>query len=320
MVDLKLKKANFRQPEKAMTTGSMAGAMPAATMAGEDNPKREFVREPGRVKYSKAIKANHVGHASKLQNAIYNPMETAVLNGWKSLQRAVVAEANKIEKSSIVIRKDYVEQVLGIMDTETLKMMEDLVGVTDKQAASILAAEQGRTGRVMDADKKAAVQGRISAKAKNTLGKSIESINGTIKTRVRSVLETGLDEEKTTAQIADDINAVFESEDYGHAKTIARTETTKFVNGARMEALSGMGFGKKVWFHSGHIDPRDGRPDGHGPNHLALDGIEIPMADPWTDPGNGHKLMFPGDPAAEAEDVVNCGCTFSESVADAEEE
>jgi hypothetical protein len=30
--------------------------------------------------------------------------------------------------------------------------------------------------------------------------------------------------------------------------------------------------------------------------------------------------MFPGDPAAEAEDVVNCGCTFSESVADAEEE
>lgn len=54
-------------------------------------------------------------------------------------------------------------------------------------------------------------------------------------------------------------------------------------------------------------NPMNGQKD-HA-NHWALDGVVINDGDVFTDPRNGDKLRFPGDPEASAKSTIFCRCT-----------
>lgn len=93
------------------------------------------------------------------------------------------------------------------------------------------------------------------------------------------------------------------------AETIVRTEVHRIYSvalDAQFEGFLQTGVDrtkvKKKWVSGPY---RKGRRE----DHQAMDGKAVAYDDPFMLP-NGNLLMFPGDPAGPAEEVINCGCTW----------
>jgi len=89
------------------------------------------------------------------------------------------------------------------------------------------------------------------------------------------------------------------------SETIARTEGVKAVSQARLESfqqtLDAAGLGPEASERTWHTT-MDGR---ERLTHAAMNGQVRPMGAPFASP-SGARLMFPGDPSAPADEVVNC--------------
>lgn len=89
------------------------------------------------------------------------------------------------------------------------------------------------------------------------------------------------------------------------AETIARTETIKVLNVARQEATDQVvedtgidpGTVTRTWMATLDARTRD--------THAEMDGQTVGLDEPFVSP-SGAVLMFPGDPDAPAEEVINC--------------
>lgn len=95
------------------------------------------------------------------------------------------------------------------------------------------------------------------------------------------------------------------------SETIARTESLRAVSAGRAEAFAqtmeqaGLRPGEveRVWNAT-----RDGRTRD---THRAMNGqVVVGMDTPFVSP-SGAKLLFPGDPKAPAEEVINCRCAVT---------
>lgn len=102
------------------------------------------------------------------------------------------------------------------------------------------------------------------------------------------------------------VQAELGTESMRRATTIVRTEVSRafaLASGQRLaqaaEKVPGL---QKQWRRSGKIHSRW--------NHDAIDGQVVDVKQPFTLPShNGPvKMMFPHDPAAPVEEVINCGC------------
>jgi hypothetical protein len=91
------------------------------------------------------------------------------------------------------------------------------------------------------------------------------------------------------------------------AETIARTETTRVLNTARqettMQVVDDAGIPVddvvRTWSATDDNRTRD--------THREMDGQERGLNEPFDSP-SGAQLMYPGDPEAPAEEVINCRC------------
>lgn len=100
------------------------------------------------------------------------------------------------------------------------------------------------------------------------------------------------------------------------AGVIARTETHGASNYGTQRMAESIGVPmRKVWI-SGQDDrvrkiPRDGY------DHRQMDGVKVGMDEPFLVPskaGPPDAIMYPGDPAGAAGNVINCRCTLSHEV------
>ena len=97
------------------------------------------------------------------------------------------------------------------------------------------------------------------------------------------------------------------------AETIARTEGLRVTGIARKEAfrqvVEDTGIDRsqirRVWNATQDARTRD--------SHAAMDGQEVGLDEPFTS-GAGHRLMFPGDPQAPPEEVIQCRCVVTNRV------
>lgn len=95
--------------------------------------------------------------------------------------------------------------------------------------------------------------------------------------------------------------------------TIARTEALRITNQARTEAIrqavDDLGLDRRrvtrVWNATMDDRTRD--------SHANMDGQEVALDEPFIS-GLGNRLMFPGDPSAPIEDVINCRCVVTNMV------
>lgn len=102
------------------------------------------------------------------------------------------------------------------------------------------------------------------------------------------------------------------------AETIARTESLRSTNMARQAAIGQMqeqtGLEdnriKRIWNATMDSRVRD--------THAEMNGQERGKEEPFVSPA-GFELMFPGDPAAPAAEVINCRCVLTLEIKDDEE-
>jgi hypothetical protein len=267
------------------------------------------------VEFKKALEA----HAKKIQDAIYPEVEKHCIKGYKRFMDAALGSIGEIKKALVIRKDDIVTRTLSAMDDETKGMMADLVNAEKSSRDKIIKAEMERTKKKLSDDQIKKLNDELDKRYEKLAEDASTNISATAKERVRGILEKGLSDDKSTGELTSMVKDLFEGagtdkDSWPWARTIARTEALKYANTTRFAEMNAMGFQKKQWFHSGHADSRDGGKDGLGPNHLDLDGVIVGMDEPFIDPGNGHELMFPGDPGAEPEDVICCGCTCSEAV------
>lgn len=95
------------------------------------------------------------------------------------------------------------------------------------------------------------------------------------------------------------------------AERLVRTTYTASANTAAQESVKKDGYDGKGWLSS-----RDARVRRQKPNqpfdHAELDGLEVPVDEPFESPVSGQRMMFPGDRSlgAHGGEIYNCRCTI----------
>ena len=141
----------------------------------------------------------------------------------------------------------------------------------------------------------------VVAFASKEAGLLVSSVSNTTKDIVNNIIQGGLDEGATSAQIS---RLIRESTGLGKSRSdlIARTETTRAYNGAPTESLKALGEATgriftKTW--SGVLDDKE------RDEHVAMEGETVGIDETFS---NG--LQFPSEP--------NCRCTVTYSEVDDE--
>jgi uncharacterized protein with gpF-like domain len=124
--------------------------------------------------------------------------------------------------------------------------------------------------------------------------------------RITDELSNGLQAGETMSQLADRISSEFDAIEQGTAEVIADTESAAAFNYATDKAARNAGVQYKQWVHGGSKVPR--------PDHLAIDGLVVPINEPF--PVGDPPLMFPHAPDGSPEDVINCSCVSIPATAD----
>ena len=126
-------------------------------------------------------------------------------------------------------------------------------------------------------------------------------INDTTKEALKKQIIEGLNEGESIPQIRDRISGVYSIAKESRATTIARTETHMAVVGTTKATYAAAGILKNSW-----LTTMDGRErDWHGSIHG-----QVKYMDEHFVTGLGNLLIYPGDPAGAAADVINCRCVL----------
>lgn len=114
---------------------------------------------------------------------------------------------------------------------------------------------------------------------------------------MKKEIQAGHDAGESEAKIAKRLRDRFALEE-SRAETVASTETAAAYGFSRNDAMEQAGVTHKKWLGSGLPTMRD--------THREASGQIVPMDQPFS--VAGESLMFPGDPAGSASNVINCHC------------
>jgi hypothetical protein len=131
----------------------------------------------------------------------------------------------------------------------------------------------------------------------------VTQINRTTEGQIRNIIRGGIEEGLGVDKIGARIRTFAAPMSALRAHIIARTETHTAANfGAQTAAeLTGLDM-KREWVAA--MDDRTRDED--EADHVAADGQVVGMREPFI--VSGEALMFPGDPAGSAANVINCRC------------
>lgn len=158
----------------------------------------------------------------------------------------------------------------------------------------------GLSGEALD---EAAEQAKRFAWVKGKLAISTHKITGINRTtqniiarQLRQGLESGEGINELTARIKTTLGS-----NRARALSIARTQTAGAVDTGRHAGMSQAGVELKAWITSGDTEVRD--------SHVSA-GIKYAQGIPLEQPFevSGELLMYPGDPAGSAANIINCRC------------
>lgn len=127
----------------------------------------------------------------------------------------------------------------------------------------------------------------------------LSNVSNEIFDTIKSEISAGLLSGEPLRDIAARITTAFDSIERERAELIASTETAAAYAFASHAAAVKAGVQYKQWIHS--VIPVVPRPD-----HIAIDGLIVPMDQPY--PVGDPQLMYPHDGNGSAEDVINCRC------------
>ena len=163
--------------------------------------------------------------------------------------------------------------------------LSETLGLSGEQLAEF-------TGRIK---RLPAIKGRMVISTQKITG-----VNATTQRMVAEQLRTGLDAGEGLNKLSGRVKRVLGS-NRARALSIARTQTAGAVGTGRHHGFSAAGIEKKGWLTSGDPDVRDAHVTA-GSQYAAGIAIDIPFI------VAGESLMYPGDPAGSAGNIINCRC------------
>ncbi len=125
-------------------------------------------------------------------------------------------------------------------------------------------------------------------------------INDTTYDALKNLLAEAYDNGWSMGEVEKGIKDVYKYAGDIRARTIARTEMLRAVNGGTLAGYDQGGVQKKEWLASMDANTRD--------THAALNGEIVRVGEPFT--RGSVPMDFPGDPTAPAEEVINCRCAI----------
>jgi len=138
---------------------------------------------------------------------------------------------------------------------------------------------------------------RARATALEVLQKT-KGMNDTTLKMLAKQIGDGVERGETVDELAARVQRVFGAAPW-RARTIAQTSATPVFESGQQLAFTDAGIDNKKW-----LSRRDGlvRDD-----HIEADGQEVKVDEPFY--VGGESLMYPGDTAGSAGNVINCRCT-----------
>jgi HK97 family phage portal protein len=132
----------------------------------------------------------------------------------------------------------------------------------------------------------------------------IMGVGGTVRQRLNTTLQAGLDAGETMDQLSDRVRTVFNNLSDSEARRVAMTETNMAYNDARHLAMTEAGIEYKAWLssHGPHVR------EAHAMAEDQYIDAPIPVDEPFE--VGGEQLMFPGDDSLGATpgNIINCQC------------
>ena len=134
------------------------------------------------------------------------------------------------------------------------------------------------------------------------IGRRIEYINETTRTRLAETLQEGINQGESIPTLANRVSEVFDEAKNVRSETIARTETMSSVNGATYAGYKQSNVVEsKEWIATPDARVR--------PHHISMDGQTVRLDAMFTS-GLGNNAEHPGLFGIPEEDV-NCRCTIA---------
>ena len=132
---------------------------------------------------------------------------------------------------------------------------------------------------------------------------TFEQIKGVVNYVIDKAREEGLGITSTREMIIEYVGQNYDDISDQRAQLISQTEMITASNQATMEGARSTGYGfKKYWSTSGLDNVRD--------SHLECEQFSIDNGGLAEDEIFPNGLLYPGDPAGEADEVCNCHCTL----------
>jgi phage portal protein BeeE len=131
----------------------------------------------------------------------------------------------------------------------------------------------------------------------------LDTVPANLERRLRSAMDEGQRQGETVPQLRARLAREFSlASSSSKSLSVARTEATGFVNGARDELFRIQGFVKHEWGTAGDEAVRD-------THRIYGDAGEVDLGFNFMElVGGGGVLEYPGDPRAPASEVIGCRC------------
>ena len=147
--------------------------------------------------------------------------------------------------------------------------------------------------------------GFLAAAILETLAfRAVETFDMQVLTQIRTIVERGMAEGLSIADIAGALQSAFEGANATTAEMLARTHVTALTNESSLAAARGIASEKPIYKRwTTMLDPRV------RPAHSAAEGQSRPLDSPFQI--GGYSLMYPGDPSGPLALTANCRCILT---------
>jgi len=238
--------------------------------------------------------------SQKFERRLSREISSAMRKAADNLESGNAAPVDAIEED----HRDRITTILETLWRESGQTM----------AEHILGVERSWSGKIerknFDVRPEDIVDGLLADWIQSEGGSKIRRISRTTLSDVRGIIDRGTRDGQTIDDIAKSIRSVAPQKSSNRAKTIARTETHSANNFAAQKSAEATGLNMvRVWV-SAQGERTRSIADGAEFDHIAADGQQRGMSEPFVIEGisGSEKLMYPGDPAGSAANIIHCRC------------
>ena len=229
----------------------------------------------------------------------------------RAMRAGATALANGRVSPADHITSEHRRRLTRLMETmwraSMVQMAEHMTG-TQRSWAGKLEAKN-----LSDVEPTEVVDRLMSAWMSSAGLSKIDQVTYTTKESIRTIIESGIQGGLSEKDIAKRIREIAPTKSASRAQTIARTEVHAASQASAQEVAEQSGVAMvRVWVSSQGERTRTFE-EGAQFDHVIPDGQRRGMNEPFDIPGvNGdEQLMYPGDPAGSAANVINCRCNVT---------